>query len=100
MGKNLVEENIKLNFHTFFCTPEVELAKLKLAADNAFPLKFIKGNGEYVGVFVIEEIGSTIEQTSNDGFLVSIQTDIRLKEFTGKIPEENEQHKGFRKKNA
>lgn len=98
MGKNLQEESIKLNFHTLFCSPEDEIKKLKDAADKAEPLKFVKGNGGYVGVFVIEEIGSTTEQTSNDGFLVSIQIDIRLKEYTGKIPEENNENKGFRKK--
>lgn len=98
LGKNLQEETIKLNFHTFFCSPEDEIKKLKEVADAATPLKFIKGNGEYVGVFVVEEIGSVIEQTSNDGFLVSTQVDIRLKEYTGKIPDENETQKGFRKK--
>lgn len=98
MGKNLQEENIKLNFHTFFCSPEEEIKKLKEAADEAQPLKFIKGNGEYVGIFVVEEIGSTTEQTTNDGFLVSIQIEIRLKEYTGKIPDENEEQKGFKKK--
>jgi phage protein U len=98
MGKNLQEDTIKLNFHTFFCSPEEEIKKLKDAADKAAPLKFIKGNGEYVGIFVIEEIGSVIEQTSNDGFLISTQIDIRLKEYTGKIPEENEEQKGFKKR--
>jgi len=98
LGANLQELTIKLNFHTFFCSPEEEIKRLKEAAGAGTALKYIKGNGEYVGVFVIEEIGSSTEQTSNDGFLVSIQIEIRLKEYTGEIPEDNEQEKGFRKR--
>ncbi len=99
LGKNLQEENIKLNFHRTFCVPEDELKNLVDVADKAEPLKFIKGNGEYVGVFVIEEIGKTVEQTSAEGDLLSIQVDLRLREYTGKVPEdEEEQEKGFKKK--
>ncbi len=99
IGKNLQEENIKLNFHRSFCVPEDELKNLIEVADAATPLKFIKGNGEYVGVFVIEEIGKTVEQTSAEGGLLSIQVDLRLREYTGKIPEDEEDtEKGFKKK--
>lgn len=99
LGKNLQEENIKLNFHRTFCVPEDELKNLVDVADKAEPLKFIKGNGEYVGVFVIEEIGKTVEQTSAEGDLLSIQVDLRLREYTGKVPDdEEEQEKGFKKK--
>lgn len=98
LGKKLLEENIKLNFHRTFCIPEDELKKLIEVADKAEPLKFIKGNGEYVGVFVIEEIGKTTEQASPEGDLISIQVDLRLREYTGKISEDEEQEKGFKKK--
>lgn len=99
LGKNLQEESIKLNFHRTFCVPEDELKNLVDVADKAEPLKFIKGNGEYVGVFVIEEIGKTVEQTSAEGDLLSIQVDLRLREYTGKVPEDDEeQEKGFKKK--
>lgn len=98
LGKNLLEENIKLNFHRSFCIPEDELKNLVEVADKAEPLKFIKGNGEYIGVFVIEEIGKTTEQASPEGDLLSIQVDVRLKEYTGKIPEDDETEKGFKKK--
>lgn len=98
VGKNLIEENIKLNFHRNFCVPEDEIKRLVEVADKAEPLKFIKGNGEYIGVFVIEEISKTTEQTTPEGDLLSIQVDIRLKEYTGKIPEKQEEQKGFKKK--
>lgn len=98
IGKNLQEDNIKLNFHRNFCVPEDEIKKLKDVADKATPLKFIKGNGDYVGVFVIEEIGQTVEQTSSEGDLLAIQVDLKLQEYTGKIPEDDETEKGFKKK--
>lgn len=98
LGKNLQEESIKLNFHRNFCVPEDEIKKLKDVADAATSLKFLKGNGEYVGVFVIEEIGQTTEQASPEGDLMSVQVDVRLKEYTGKITEEKQEQKGFKKK--
>ena len=98
LGKNLQDEEIRLNFHKTFCVPEDELKKLKSVADKASPLKFIKGNGEYVGVFVIEEIRQATEQASPEGDLVSVQVDVRLKEFNGKIPEKTTSQKGFKKK--
>ena len=103
MGYNAVgdiyfDEYIKLNFHRTFCVPEDELKNLIDVADKATPLKFIKGNGDYVGVFVIEEVGQTIEQATPEGDLISIQVDLKLKEYTVKTPEENEEPKGFKKK--
>ncbi len=85
LGENLQEQSIKLNFHTNFCTPELEIKKLKEAAKKATPLKFIKGNGEYVGVFVISEISSVTEQASKEGYINSIQLDLKLREYTGKV---------------
>ena len=98
LGKNLLEDELMLNFHQSFCTPEDEIKKLKAAADKASPLKFIKGNGDYVGVFVIEQIKESTEQTNAKGDLISIQLEVTLKEFTGQIPEEKNTQKGFKKK--
>ena len=98
LGKNLLEENIRLNFHRSFCVPEDELKNIIEVADKITLLKFIKGNGEYISVFVIEEIGKTTEQTTPEGDILSIQVDLRLKEYTGKIPENKKQDKGFKKK--
>ena len=98
MGMNLQEQNIKLNFHNSFCAPEDEIKKLKTVANKAEPLKFIKGNGEYVGVFVLSEIISTTEQTSKEGDLISVQVDLKLREYTGKIPEKKQKQGGMKKK--
>lgn len=96
LGENLQEQSIKLNFHSNFCTPEVEIKKLKVVAQKGTPLRFIKGNGEYVGVFVITDIGSSMEQTSKNGTITSIQLELKLREYTGKIPEKKSASKGVK----
>ena len=98
LGQDLQEQNIKLNFHASFCVPEDELKKLKNVAKKGEPLKFIKGNGEYVGVFVITEIVSATEQTSDEGDVIYIQVDLKLREYTGKIKEKKKQQNGLKKK--
>lgn len=90
LGENLNAIDIKLNFHSSFCTPKEEMDKLKNVATLGTPLQFIKGNGEYVGVFVISSIESSTEQTSSEGDILSIQVELKLLEYTGKLPEEKE----------
>ena len=98
LGQDLQEQDIKLNFHASFCVPEDELKKLKNVAKKGEALKFIKGNGEYVGVFVITEIVSATEQTSDEGDIIYIQVDLKLREYTGKIKEKKKQQNGLKKK--
>lgn len=59
-------------------------------------MKFIKGNGEYIGVFIIEEIGQALEQASSEGDLMSVQVDVRLREYTGKVPEDKKMKKDLK----
>ena len=98
LGENLQEFTIKLNLHSSFCVPEEEILKIRTEAKLGKPLKFIKGNGEYVGAFVISQIQKTTEQTSPEGDLIAIQVELQLKEYAGKIPEEEEEEKGLKKK--
>ena len=98
LGENLQEFTIKLNLHSNFCVPEDEILKIRTEAKLGKPLKFIKGNGEYVGAFVISQIQKTTEQTSPEGDLIAIQVELQLKEYAGKIPEDEEEEKGLKKK--
>ena len=98
MGENLQEFTIKLNLHSNFCVPEDEILKIRTEAKLGKPLKFIKGNGEYLGAFVISQIQKTTEQTSPEGDLIAIQVELQLKEYAGKIPEDEEEEKGLKKK--
>ena len=75
-----------------------EMDKLKNVATLGTPLQFIKGNGEYVGAFVISQIQKTTEQTSPEGDLIAIQVELQLKEYAGKIPEDEEEQQGLKKK--
>ena len=71
---------------------------LKEAAKQGKPLRFIKGNGEYIGAFVIAEISKEIVQTSNEGDLTAVQLEVKLQEYAGKIPDETAAKKGFKKR--
>jgi len=98
LGENLQEFTIKLNLHSTFCTPEDEILKIRESAKLGKPLKFIKGNGEYIGAFVISQIQKTTEQTSPEGDLIAIQVELQIKEYTGKIPDDEEEEKGLKRR--
>lgn len=87
-GESLQEYNVKLNFHASFCNPDVEIKKLKALANLTIPQPFVLGNGEYLGIFLITELSSQTEQSDKKGNLLSIQTQMKLKEFTGEIPKD------------
>lgn len=94
-GDSLQEYSIKLNFHASFCTPEIEIKKLKALANLHIPQPFVLGNGEYLGIFLITEMSSQTEQSDKEGNLISIQTQLKLKEFNGKIPKKNKSKTGL-----
>jgi phage protein U len=98
LGENLKTIELKLNFHASFCTPSKEVEKLKTVAELGTPMQFIKGNGEYLGVFVIDNIESETEQTTNEGDILSIQLELRLLEYDGEIPEEQTTEGGLKTK--
>ena len=81
MGDDLDTLTIRLNFHSSFCVPETEIKKIKDAAKFHEEMPFILGNGKYLGKYVIEEITSTTQQTDKSGNLISIEAEIRLKEW-------------------
>jgi len=84
VGDELDELNLRLNFHSMFCTPEYEIKKLKDIAKKHEELSFILGNGKYIGKFVILEISSTTQQCDRFGNLISIEAEIKLKEWIEK----------------
>lgn len=81
IGEALEIINLKLNFHTDFCNPDVELRKLKEAASKYEPLPFVFGNGMYKGNYVIEEINDNVMQTFNEGTFMAIEVEVKLKEW-------------------
>ena len=81
IGDELDEITIRLNFHSSFCTPEDEIKKIKDAAKSHEEMPFILGNGRYLGRYVIEEISSTTRQTDKTGNVISIEAELKLKEW-------------------
>ena len=51
-----------------------------------------------IHIIVISQIQKTTEQTSPEGDLIAIQVELQLKEYAGKIPEDEEEEKGLKKK--
>lgn len=101
IGDELDEMTIKLNFHSSFCTPETEIKKIKDAAKFHEEMPFILGNGRYLGKYVIEEITSTTQQTGKTGNLISIEVELKLKEwFTEYLKVKKKQKKQATKKKS
>lgn len=84
IGDNLEEITIKLQFHSSFCNPKKEMQKLRDMLNSKQPFEFVFGNGEYRGVFVIQEIQSEATQTLEDGTVISIFAEVKLKEYSFK----------------
>nr|BDD44402.1 hypothetical protein 4 [bacterium] len=95
-GESLEELNIKLNFHSSFCNPENEISKLKTLANTHQLQPFILGNGKYIGTYIIENIASTLEQSDKQGNIISVQTQIKLREWTGQIKAETKPKQGLK----
>ncbi len=81
IGDGLETITIKLNFHTSFCNPANEVKKIKDAAAKHEAMPFVLGNGVYKGNYVIEEINDDIQQTFNEGTLIAIDVETKLKEW-------------------
>lgn len=77
------EVRLRVLLHSQWCDPGVELARLKERLDEAQPLAFVLGTGEYRGRFVITEVSAVTRQTDGYGALIALEADITLKESIG-----------------
>lgn len=93
IGDGLEAFNIQIRFHFSFCTPDVELKRLRdeAAKHQALPLLF--ANGSYKGRYVISDISVTTELTADDGTLMSADIKITLKEWIDSNPLETKKKK-------
>lgn len=105
IGEALETLKIKLNFHSSFCNPEIELKRLKDAVSMHEPLPFVFGNGVYKGNYIIEEINENIQHTFKDGTLMAIDVEVSLKEWVKdkgiaikKVPKKKTLKKNAKKK--
>ncbi|MEW5790039.1 MAG: phage tail protein [Pseudomonadota bacterium] len=77
------EVTIDALLHASWCNPADEVARLRDAMNEARPLAFVLGTGEYRGVFVIESLEVTTRQTDGYGAVLAFECRIRLKEYIG-----------------
>lgn len=85
IGSKLDEMTFKLKFHSIYCNPEFELARLRDAMDAHIPLPFVLGTGEYKGDFVITDMSQTLEQTDPQGAIVAVEASLNLREHIGAL---------------
>lgn len=83
VGDGLDELTFSMQLHPWLGDPEVRLRTLREAKSKHEPLAFVLGGGEYVGVYVIADIGNTPRRTSADGRLYSSSVQVSLREYTG-----------------
>ena len=82
MGKSLQELTLKIKLSTSFGTdPKEMLSSIYENAKKEEPLPFILGDGTIIGKYVIEEITKEWKRTDNKGRLLSVELEIKLKEW-------------------
>lgn len=86
MGSALDGHKLTFLFHASYCNPQKSYDALVTLGDlhAAFPLT--KGNGRYMGRFVIIELSQAIQSSADDGTLLSIEVSATLKEYVDKKP--------------
>ncbi len=82
MGKSLQELTLKIKLSTAFGSdPQKLLSVIYENAEREEPLPFILGDGTIIGKYVIEEVVKEWKRTDNKGRLLSVELEIKLKEW-------------------
>lgn len=87
-GTNTDEVTLTVRFHSMFCDPAREMQELEKIAEAAEPVVFVLGTGEILGDFVITEITETVTQTDRVGYPISIEAEIKLREYVKRTGEQ------------
>lgn len=83
VGEGLDECNLTIELHPVLGDPEERLRALRLAKTKHEPLAFVMGSGEYLGAYVITNIGNNIRRATATGQINSATVQLSLKEYTG-----------------
>lgn len=86
LGDGLDTVDLSIHFHSRFCNPEQELDRLYALQAISDGLPFLTGEGRYLGLYVITDIGKTIEQAGVGGHIISVRVDVKLKELVKSNP--------------
>ncbi|AZD92055.1 MULTISPECIES: phage tail protein [Pseudomonas] len=83
IGEGLDECNLTIELHPVLGDPEARLRALRQAKAKHEPLAFVMGSGEYLGAYVITNIGNTVRRATATGQIQSAVVQLNLKEYTG-----------------
>ncbi|PMY40112.1 MULTISPECIES: phage tail protein [Pseudomonas] len=83
IGEGLDECNLTIELHPVLGDPEARLRALRQAKAKHEPLAFVMGSGEYLGAYVITNIGNTVRRATATGQIQSAVVQLSLKEYTG-----------------
>ena len=83
IGDKLDEIQIGLVFHQHYCVPDEEVARLRSAMQAHQALALVFGHGNYRGMFVIDAVTETCEQTDGTSNGLAVDATISLREYIG-----------------
>jgi phage protein U len=98
VGGTLRTIDLEFEFHYSFCEPQKQLAQFTKMAGKQQAVPLTLGD-RYEGDWVIESIPVTINMTDAQAQLLSINVQVKLKEWVGEKQKKSiKQKKGFTKK--
>ncbi len=83
VGDGLDELTLELTLHALLGDPEAQIRRLKTAMRAHEPLPYVLGSGDYRGVYLITEVGTTTRRTDAQGRLISATVSVSLLEYSG-----------------
>jgi len=83
IGEGLDECNLTIELHPLLGDPEARLQALRLAKSKHESLAFVMGSGEYLGPYVICNMGKTTRRATGVGQVQAATVQLNLKEYTG-----------------
>lgn len=83
VGDGLDEITLELTLHAFLGDPEAQIRRLKTALRAHEPLPYVLGSGDYRGVYLLTEVGTTTRRTDAQGRLISAMVTVSLLEYSG-----------------
>lgn len=83
VGDGLDELTLELTLHALLGDPEAQIRRLKTALRAHDPLPYVLGSGDYRGVYLLTEVGTTTRRTDAQGRLISATVSVSLMEYSG-----------------
>ncbi len=80
-GDELIKLKFSIKLHRAFVVPETEAERFRFYLRNKEVLPITLGTGEFLGYFILETVGETLEQTLSDGTIFESTLDISAIEF-------------------